>query len=244
MRLFKRKTPTTTPFSARTVANECPKGRTSARCAATTSVTTRRSNRDRSSRTPLTPRRDFGRRGRAGWGCRAGRAGSGWRCRCSARRLRRPSRRGSCGAVDERHAGGLAVERRAEGADHGVGAVYGAPDGRGVGELAGDHGQLGVVEVELGGVADVGGEVWPAASAWPTSSRPTTPVAPNTVSFTAPPRPRPWCRPGCRRRARRAARAAALAGARAGRRRARRRGRPRCRAVRARRRRGAVRRPA
>jgi hypothetical protein len=48
-----------TPFSARTVANECPKERTSARCAATTSVTTRRKPQ-RSSGTPLTRRRDFG----------------------------------------------------------------------------------------------------------------------------------------------------------------------------------------
>jgi hypothetical protein len=65
---------------------------------------------------------------------------------------------GCCGCGNGGASGG-ALEGRPEGADRGVGTADGACDSGCVAKLALDHRALRVGEVELGGVADVGGYV-------------------------------------------------------------------------------------
>jgi hypothetical protein len=60
------------------------------------------------------------------------------------------------GSAGEAHAAGLAV----------AGAAHGLPDGVAVGERACDERELGVADVELGGVADEAVTWSPRLSAW------------------------------------------------------------------------------
>src|SRR3954452_8974738 len=67
------------------------------------------------------------------------------------------------GFVDERHAGRLAVQRRAEGADYGVGASDGALGRFAVGELPGDDLRSGWVSLSLAGLRMYAVTWWPAS---------------------------------------------------------------------------------